>query len=197
MTTIATSDELRAAYLRDIARSFRSYKALGDAALAKTPDAHLHTELDPNSNSIAVIVKHVGGNLRSRYRDFLTTDGEKPDRHRDGEFEMPDAASRDEILRWWNDGWSTALGSIDALTAEDLGRTVTIRGEAFLVLEALNRSVAHTAYHVGQMVYVARHFAGTDWKSLSIPKGQSDRFARGEFKQGIIERLAREASGKP
>jgi hypothetical protein len=196
MTTIATSDEIRAAYLRDIGRSFRSYKALGDAALAKTPDSHLHTEIDPGSNSIAIIVKHVGGNLRSRYRDFLTTDGEKPDRHRDEEFEMPEAVSRDEILRWWNDGWSVALGSIDALTAEDLGRTVTIRGEAFMVVEALNRSVTHTAYHVGQMVYLARHFAGPEWKSLSIPKGQSDRFARGEFKQGIIERLAREATGK-
>ncbi len=195
MTSII--DDVRAAYLRDIGRSFRSYKALGDAALTKTPDAHLPTELDRTPNRMAVCVKHVGGNLRSRYRDFLTTDGEKPDRLRDQEFEMPDAASRDEILQWWNDGWSTALGSIDALAAEDLGRTVTIRGEAFLVLEALNRSVAHTAYHVGQMVYLARHFAGPEWKSLSIPKGQSDRFARGEFKQGIIERLAREATGKP
>ena len=197
MTSSPGSEDIRGAYLRDIARSFRSYKALGDAALAKTPDAHLHTELDPNSNSIAIIVKHVGGNLRSRYRDFLTTDGEKPDRHRDTEFEMPEEASREEIQRWWEEGWSTALGSIEALTVDDLGRTVTIRGEAFLVMEALNRSVTHTAYHVGQMVYVARHFAGPEWKSLSIPKGQSDRFARGEFKQGIIERLAREASGKP
>jgi hypothetical protein len=138
-------------------------------------------------------VKHVGGNLRSRYRDFLTTDGEKPDRHRDTEFEMPEQVGREEILRWWNDGWTTALGAIDALTAEDLGRTVTIRGEAFLVIEALDRSSTHTAYHVGQMVYVARHFAGDAWRSLSIPKGQSDAFARGEYKQGIIERLAQQA----
>ena len=110
---------------------------------------------------------------------------------------MPEAVSRDEIHRWWNDGWSIALGSIDALTPDDLGRTVTIRGEAFMVMEALNRSVTHTAYHVGQMVYHARHFARAEWRSLSIPKGQSDRFARGEFKQGIIERLAHEATGKP
>jgi len=179
------------AYLKDVIRSFRSYKALGDAALARTPDEHLHTAIDPNSNSIAITVKHVAGNLRSRYRDFLTTDGEKPDRDRDREFEMPAPASRDEIVGWWQDGWTTALDAIDALVPEDLERTVTIRGEAFLVVEALNRSVTHTAYHVGQIVYLARHFAGPDWHSLSIPKGESAKFARGEFKQGIIERLPR------
>jgi hypothetical protein len=183
---------LLAAHLADVVRTFRSYKALGDAALARTPDAHLHTELDPNSNSIAVIVKHVAGNLRSRYRDFLTTDGEKPDRDRDREFEMPDHAAREEIQRWWDEGWAVALGAVEALKPDDAGRTVTIRGEAFVVLEALNRSVTHTAYHVGQMVYLARHFAGPAWTSLSIPRGESAKFARGEFKQGIIERLAGE-----
>ncbi len=167
----------------DILRTFSNYKALGDAALARTPDADLHTELDPNSNSIAVIVKHVGGNLRSRFRDFLTTDGEKPDRNRDGEFEMPERASREELLRWWEDGWSTALGAVRTLTADDLGRTVTIRGEAFLVTEALNRPVSHTAYHVGQIVYLARHFAGAAWKSLTIPKGESAKHSQGQYKQ--------------
>ena len=189
---MSSPETLLAAHLADIVRTFRSYKALGDAALRNTPDAHLHTELDANSNSIAVIVKHVAGNLHSRYREFLTTDGEKPDRDRDREFEMPQRVSRDEIVRWWEQGWSTALASIAALTPGDLGRTVTIRGEAFLVVEALNRSAAHTAYHVGQMVYLARHFAGPAWKSLSIPRGESAKFARGEFKQGIIERLAGE-----
>lgn len=176
---------------------FRSYKALGEAALAKTPDEHLHTAIDPNSNSLAITVKHVAGNLRSRYRDFLTTDGEKPDRDRDREFEMPEPVSRDEMLRWWNDAWAIALESIETLTPEDLGRTVTIRGEAFLVIEALNRSVTHTAYHVGQMVYLARHFAGPAWQSLSIPKGASAAFARGEHKQGIIERLPDQSVGRP
>jgi hypothetical protein len=185
--------DLAAAQLADIARMFRSYKALGDAALAKIPDEHLHTELDPQSNSLAIVVKHVSGNLRSRYRDFLTSDGEKPDRDRDREFEMPEPAPRAEVQRWWDEGWSIALGAIDALTPDDLVRTVTIRGEAFLVAEALNRSVTHTAYHVGQMVYLARHFAGAAWKSLSIPRGESAKFARGEYKQGIIERLAGEA----
>jgi len=183
-------NSLNAAYLTDIVRTFRSYKALGDAALKKTPDEHLHTELDANSNSMAVIAKHVGGNLRSRYRDFLTTDGEKPDRHRDTEFEMPERVSRDEIAGWWDTGWATAFAALETLTPDDLARTVTIRGEPFLVMEALNRSAAHAAYHVGQMVYLARHFAGGSWRSLSIPKGESEKFARGEFKQGIIERLA-------
>jgi len=181
MTTIATSDELRAAYLRDIARSFRSYKALGDAALAKTPDAHLHTELDANSNSIAIIVKHVGGNLRSRYRDFLTTDGEKPDRLRDGEFEMPERASRAELVAAWDRAFALVLDTIAALQPDDLARTVQVRKEPFTVVEALNRSVTHTAYHVGQMVLLAKHFAGPHWTTLSIPKGKSAE-ARGSYK---------------
>ena len=150
------------------------YKDLGEQKRDQVPtDADLHRQIDPESNSIAVIVKHVAGNLRSRFRDFLTTDGEKPDRNRDAEFEMTDAASREEILRWWNDGWRVVLGAIESLTPEDLERTVTIRREELLVVEALHRSVAHTAYHVGQIVYVARHLAGPGWKSLSIPKGRS------------------------
>ncbi len=189
---MSSMDSLLASQLADVIRMFRSYKALGDAALRNTPDEHLHTELDANSNSLAIIVKHLAGNLRSRYRDFLTTDGEKPDRDRDREFEMPERVPRADIERWWNDGWAIALAALDALTPADLARTVTIRGEAFLVTEALNRSVTHAAYHVGQMVYLARHFAGAGWKSLSIPKGESAKFARGEFKQGIIERLAGE-----
>jgi hypothetical protein len=171
------------AYIRDVVRTFRNYKALAERAIAQVPaDADLHAQLDANSNSIAVILKHVGGNLRSRFRDFLTTDGEKPDRNRDGEFEMPERASRNEMLRWWNDGWTTALGAIEALAPEDLDRTVFIRGDAFLVPEALSRSVTHTAYHVGQIVYVARHLASPTWKSLTIPKGDSAKATRGDFK---------------
>jgi Protein of unknown function (DUF1572) len=171
------------AYLRDVVRTFKSYKALAERAIAQVPsDADLHTQLDAASNSIAVIVKHVAGNLRSRFRDFLTTDGEKPDRNRDGEFEMPDQASRDEMLRWWNEGWAIALTSIEALTPADLDRTVFIRGEAFLVPEALGRSVTHTSYHVGQIVYVARHLAAPSWTSLTIPKGASGAVGRGDFK---------------
>ena len=122
-------------------------------------DADLHTTIDPESNSVAIIVKHLAGNLRSRFSDFLTTDGEKPDRNRDGEFEMPDRASREEMLRWWESGWTIALTSIGSLTPADLDRTVTIRGESFLVVEQLNRLAAHAAYHVGQIVFLAKHFA--------------------------------------
>src|SRR5262245_53304568 len=180
--------DLRDTYLRDIVRTYKNYKALGDKALAQAPDVHLHTDLDANSNSIAVTVKHVAGNLRSRFADFLTADVEKPDRHRGGDFEMPDRASRDEILGWWNLGWTTALGSIEALVPADLDRTIFIRHEPFAVVEALNRSITHTAYHVGQIVYLARHFAGPNWTSLSIPKDQSSQFAQGDFKRKGIAR---------
>lgn len=182
-----TEVDIRRVYLRDVIRQFTYYKSLGDKALAKAPDAHLHTELDPHSNSIAVIVKHVGGNLRSRFRDFLTTDGEKPDRHRDTEFEMTARASRDEILGWWNDGWAMLMGALNELTPADLDRTIAIRKEPFLVLEALNRSLAHASYHVGQIVYLSRHFAGPTWTSLTIPRGGSAQAAAagGNFKATV------------
>ncbi len=180
------AEDLRTVYLRDIVRTFKNYKALGDRALAQVADADLHTALDPADNSIAVTVKHIAGNLRSRFTDFLTSDGEKPDRNRDGEFEMTDGASHDEVLRWWNAGWTTVLAAIGSLAPEDLDRTVTIRGERFLVVEALNRSAAHTAYHVGQIVYLSRHFAGEKWQTLSIPKGRSAEFGVGRFKDGIV-----------
>jgi uncharacterized protein DUF1572 len=166
--------DLGSAYLKDVVRTYRHYRSLGDRAIAQVrADADLHRMIDPDSNSIAIIVKHVAGNLRSRFRDFLATDGEKPGRNREGEFDVPDLPPRDEILKWWNEGWTIAMGSIEALTPEDPDRTIRIRGEAFLVVEALNRSVTHTAYHVGQIVYLARHLAWPDWKSLSIPKGKS------------------------
>src|SRR5436190_9260640 len=116
-------DDVRSAYLRDIARTYRNYKALGERAMAQVSDADLHTLVDPDANSIAIIVKHLAGNLRSRFRDFLTTDGEKPDRDRDAEFEMPAQASREELLASWNTGWTTALATIEALTPDDLDRT--------------------------------------------------------------------------
>jgi len=176
------------AYLRDVVRTFKNYKDLADKAIAQVAnDGDLHTQIDPDSNSLAIIMKHIAGNLRSRFRDFLTTDGEKPDRNRDTEFEMPAPASRAEIVKNWDDAWAIALGSIEALTPEDLDRTVMIRGEAFLVPEALNRLATHAAYHVGQIVYVARHLATGRWKSLSIPKGQSPQ-AGGDFKTRGIAR---------
>lgn len=161
-------------YLRNILRTYRTYKDMAERAIAQVgTDEDLNRELDENSNSIAVIAKHMAGNLRSRFRDFLTSDGEKPDRNRDTEFETNKHVTREELLRGWNASWDIALKSIEALTADDLERTVRIREEKMLVVEALNRSVTHAAYHVGQIVYLARHFAGPGWNSLSIPKRQS------------------------
>ncbi len=180
-----SNDAAGASYLVDIVRTYRHFKALGDGALSQMSDAHLHALIDPDANSVAIIVKHLAGNLRSRFTDFLTSDGEKPDRDRDAEFESPEPVSRGDMLRGWESAWAIALGSIESLTAADLEKTVTIRGEPFLVVEALNRLAAHAAYHVGQMVLLAKHFAGPSWKSLSIPKGQS-KHAPGAYKQGTI-----------
>ena len=166
---------LGTAYLEHLRRTCRMYKELGERAIAQVrSDADLHHQLDPDSNSIAIIVKHVAGNLRSRFRDFLTTDGEKPDRNRDSEFVENARVSRAEILRWWSEGFDVLLASLESLTPPDLERTVHIRGEKLLVVEALNRSVTHTAYHVGQIVYVARHLTSGSWASLSIPKTRPD-----------------------
>ena len=176
-------------YLKDIIRTYRNYQALGEKAIAQVADdAALHAQIDPDSNSIAVIVKHVYGNLRSRFTDFLTTDGEKPDRDRDDEFEMPARVSRDQILAWWRDGFAVVIRALEAMTPDDLAKTVYIRKEGFLALEAINRSVAHTAYHAGQIVYVARHLASGRWKSLSIPKGKSKEAMVGDFKTKGIAR---------
>jgi hypothetical protein len=167
-------------YLRNIVRNYRMYREMAEKAIKQVrSEEDLNRELDKDSNSIAIIAKHVGGNLRSRFRDFLTSDGEKPDRNRDSEFETPRSVSREQLLKWWSDGWDIAMASIEALTAADLARTVRIRDEQMLVVEALNRSITHTAYHVGQIVYLARHFASPNWETLSIPKGKSAEADRG------------------
>jgi hypothetical protein len=180
--------DVRVALLEDLVRSYRSYKLLGERAMAQVSDSDLHTLIDSDANSIAIIVKHIAGNLRSRFTEFLTSDGEKPERHRDGEFEMPEPVSREGLMQWWNAGWDAVLTTVEALTPDDLGRTVYIRGEAFLVVEALNRSITHTAHHLGQIVTLARHFAGSSWKTLSIPRGQSARHSQGHFKTAGIAR---------
>jgi hypothetical protein len=147
---------------------------MAEKAIAQvSSDEDLNRELDQDSNSIAIIMKHMSGNLRSRFRDFLTSDGEKPDRNRDTEFESDKRVSRAQLLTSWNDGWSIALGSIEALKPDDLVRTIRIRDEQLLVVEALNRSVTHAAYHVGQIVYLARHFASPNWTTLSIPRAKT------------------------
>ncbi len=170
---MAGSDNL---YLDEAFRSLRGYKRLADAAIAQLNEEQFFAAPDADSTSIAIIVKHIAGNMRSRFTDFLTTDGEKPDRNRDSEFEMPADAKRDEVLAAWEQNWQLVIHTVSSLHPDDLGRTVTIRGEPHSVLQAINRQVTHYAYHVGQIVYLAKHWKGADWKSLSVPKGQSEQF---------------------
>ena len=177
---------MRDTYLADIRRSFRNYRTLAETALAHIDDGHLTATLGTDDNSIAVIMQHVAGNLRSRFTDFLTADGEKPNRDRDAEFESHPGVSRDALMSVWNAAWDVLLHEIDALTPGDLEKTVQIRREPFGVVEALGRSVTHTAYHVGQIVFLAKHFAGENWTSLSIPKGRSREIGAGTFKKNFV-----------
>jgi Protein of unknown function (DUF1572) len=162
-------------FMSAIINAFEANKRLADRAVAQVPDEKLHVPLDDNTNSIAVIMKHVAGNLASRWTDFLTTDGEKPSRNRDGEF-VDSFGSRAEILECWETGWACLLTTLRTLKPEDLGKTVTIRGEPHSVPLALERSLGHTCYHIGQIVQVARIHAGDNWTTLTIPKGGSDQY---------------------
>jgi hypothetical protein len=164
------------AYLDEARRSFRGYKRLAEGAMAQLTDDEFFRLIDPDANSVAVIVKHLAGNMRSRFTDFLTSDGEKPSRHRDTEFEMNAGTTRAEVMSWWDTGWQTVFGAIDPLRGEDLGRTVTIRNEPHSVLQAIHRQTAHYAQHIGQIIFLAKHLKGSAWKSLSIPKGRSEEF---------------------
>lgn len=160
-------------YLTDALRQVRKLKLLADRAVMQIPPDKLFATLDRESNSIALIMKHLAGNMRSRWTDFLTTDGEKPDRRRDAEFTVEPGDTDDRILERWEAGWRALFAALEPLTAADLGRTVTIRGEPHSVVEAINRQMTHYAYHVGQIVILAKHFTGSAWRSLSIPRGKS------------------------
>lgn len=163
-------------YLPLALREFARLRQLADRALAQLPADAFFAAPAPGDNSIAQILKHVGGNLLSRWTDFLTTDGEKPGRDRDTEFVILPADTRDQLLARWTAGWAALFAALTPLQTADLDRTVTIRGEPLTVLQAINRQLIHYAYHVGQIVYLAKHFAGPAWQSLSIPPGQSARF---------------------
>jgi hypothetical protein len=164
------------AYLSDALRQFRKYRELADRALAQVADEDFSRALDPESNSIAIVMKHLAGNMRSRWRNFLATDGEKPDRNRDAEFVLAPGETRQSIAAAWDAGWTMLFAALGPLRADDLVRTVRIRGEAHTVMQAIQRQLTHYAYHVGQIVFLAKHFAGSRWKSLSIPKGRSKDF---------------------
>jgi hypothetical protein len=163
-------DDWRSHYLDDIRATFAAQRTLAERAMAQLDDAQLFRTLDDDGNSVAILLKHVGGNLRSRWRDIYETDGEKPDRDRDAEFETSPADDVAAVRRQWDDGWSVLEHTLAGLRPEDLQRTVTIRGETVSVVQALQRSLAHTAQHVGQIVLLARHFAGASWRSLSVPR---------------------------
>ena len=163
-------------YLDEARRQFRGHKRMAESAMAQLRDEDFFVTLDPESNSIAILVKHLAGNMRSRFTDFLTTDGEKPDRFRDREFELGPATTRAEVMKWWEGGWNVVLATIESLKPEDVMRTVTVRGEPHTVLQAINRQIAHYAQHTGQIVFLAKHLRSKEWKTLSIPRGKSESY---------------------
>ena len=163
-------------YLQDLPIQCRKLKELADRALDQVRDEDLSVTLDPESNSLAMIVQHLAGNLRSRWTDFLTSDGEKPDRNRDAEFESPEGVSRAELMARWEEGWACLLGTLDSLKEEDLGKTILIRSEPHSVVQAIHRGMTHAAYHVGQIVLLSKHFASANWQTLSVPRGKSQEF---------------------
>jgi Protein of unknown function (DUF1572) len=162
--------------LQEVLSRFRNLKSQADRALAQVRDDELFVQLDEESNSLAVIMKHIAGNMCSRWTSFLHSDGEKPDRHRDSEFEILKNEDRDEIFRRWEAGWEVLFRELEAVTTEDLGRTVKIRSEPHTVPQALFRQLAHYAEHVGQIVFLAKHLRSREWQTLSIPRGKSDEF---------------------
>jgi hypothetical protein len=172
-----TSEQILQNFLDESIASFRGYKTLAEKASAQVRDEEFFKTIDAESNSMAAIVKHVGGNLRSRWTDFLTSDGEKPDRNRDAEF-APESDTRDVVMRIWEEGFRVLFDSLEALKTKDLGKTVQIRGEDFTVVKAVNRAAMHTASHVGQITFLAKHLRSTDWTTLSVPKNKSAEFNR-------------------
>jgi hypothetical protein len=163
-------------YLADAIRTFRDYKTLAERALAQISDEDFFKTIDDESNSIAVNIKHMAGNMLSRWTDFLTTDGEKPERDRDIEFVMLRGTTRDEMIAYWEKGWQCVFDAVEPLGPDDLMRTVVIRGEDHSVIQAINRQLAHYAYHAGQIVFLAKHFKSSDWQSLSVPRNRSAEF---------------------
>ena len=163
-------------FLDDARTQLRKLKELADKAIAQVADADLFAVLDPEANSIAIIMKHMAGNMRSRWTDFLTTDGEKQNRERDQEFIVEDRGTREALNAMWEGGWTIFFDALSALTPDDLGKTVHIRGQAHTVLEAINRQLIHYSQHVGQIVLLAKHYAGPTWTSLSIPRGKSKEY---------------------
>src|SRR5258708_15151141 len=170
--------DLATHYIEEARRQMRGHKRMGEGAMAQLRDDDFFLTLDPESNSVAILVNHLAGNMRSRFTDFLTSDGEKPDRFRDREFEVTGATTRADVMKWWEEGWACVLGAIDTLKPEDVMHTVTIRGDPHTVLQAINRQIAHYAAHIGQIVFLAKHLRSSEWKTLTIPRGKSEEFKK-------------------
>src|SRR6266704_5513553 len=178
-------------YLADAIKTFCYYKKLAEGAFAQIEDEDLFKTLDEESNSIAVNMKHLAGNMLSRWTGFLNTDGEKPERNRDMEFIMLPETTKEDVLAYWEKGWQSVFDAVEPLKPEDLTRTVRIRGQDHTVVQAINRQLAHYAYHVGQIVYLAKHFKSSDWQSLSVPKNKSAEF------DAYIEKKTKESASTP
>lgn len=167
--------EFMTSYVRDSVALFAYYRKLAEKAMEQISDEEFFRTLDAEANSVAVLVKHMAGNMRSRWTDFLTSDGEKPDRNRDSEF-IAESASRAEYMKSWNDGWQRVFSALEPLNDSDLPHKITIRGEPHSVMQAINRQIAHYGYHVGQIVFLCKHFRSAEWKTLSVPRGKSQTF---------------------
>ncbi len=180
-------NEIGAAYLADVLRNLRGYKKLAEQAMEQIGDEEMFRLIDAEANSIAMLVRHMAGNMRSRWTEFLTSDGEKPDRHRDEEFVITPGTTRADVMAWWEAGWQCVFDAITPLQPADLLRTVRIAGKEHSVLQAIDRQLLHYAGHVNQIVLLAKHFRGPAWKSLSIPKGQSETYAK-QFERQLAAR---------
>lgn len=170
------SEQILQNVLDESIQTFRNYKKLAEKAMTQVSDEEFFKVIDDEANSIAIIAKHIGGNLRSRWTEFLTTDGEKSDRDRDAEFTESENDTRESLMESWENGWAALFGSMEALQTEDLGQTVQIRGESFTVFRAISRSLTHTVYHVGEIVFLAKYLRSGEWQNLSIPKNKSAEF---------------------
>lgn len=175
------ADELAKHYLENVIGEFRLLKKQGERAMEQLSDDEFFVALDPESNSIAILVKHMAGNMRSRWVDFLSGDGEKPDRFRDQEFVLDDSVSPEDVMNWWEQGWRHVFNALEPLQPEDATRTVMIRQEPHTVVQAINRQLTHYATHVGQIVFLAKHLKSAGWKTLSVPRGQSEQFNQQHF----------------
>jgi hypothetical protein len=186
-------------YLDDAVASYHAYKKLAEKALAQLKDDEFFVTLDDEANCVAVIMKHIAGNMLSRWTDFLTTDGEKPDRNRDMEFVIEPRTTKAGVMDYWEKGWQRTFDTLAALRPEDLMRKVTIRGEEHSVVQAINRQLAHYPYHVGQIVFLAKHFRASEWESLSIPRNKSAEFNKflekgvgGEHRFDAVDRFSKD-----